>query len=430
MEHQPELIQPEHLCPRLRWEKLFAFLPPWPETPATVGRKPCDRNALLKAALYQRLTRRRFLQDLRRHLLESPAMLAALGFDPYQEPPSLERFSSFLADTPPAALETIRVELTQRLLQAGAIPARRLGFDSCPIASWVRENNLKTSLHSSRFDKNVPPKGDPDARLGVRIHYPFPDKSEVEYFWGYRNHTLADLEAELPLWEITHPNSVGEVTAAIPLLSVASSRLGLHPESVCCDAEYDAESILRYIVQDLNAKPYIARNPRRTQDSSGFQRQGQKVCCPAQLPMYRYGRMTVKGNTYLQYRCPLHYGPRQEQLLCPANHPKFSHQKGCNYLHRLTPSIRDHIPYGTEEFKTNYSRRTAIERVFSRLLSITIEEPSVRGLPSVSNHCTLAHIAVLLVAWAAHSLGHRDKIRFISNFVPEFLNTPSGCSQI
>ena len=184
MEHQPELIQPEHLCPRLRWEKLFAFLPPWPEAPATVGRKPCDRNALLKAALYQRLTRRRFLQDLRRHLLESPAMLAALGFDPYQEPPSLERLSSFLADTPHAALETIRVELTQRLLQAGAIPARRLGFDSCPIASWVRENNLKTSLHSSRFDKNVPPKGDPDARLGVRIHYPFPDKSEVEYLLG------------------------------------------------------------------------------------------------------------------------------------------------------------------------------------------------------------------------------------------------------
>ncbi len=297
MEDQPELLRPEHLARRLRWERLWEFLPPWPQAPARQGRKPCDRSALLKAAIYQRLTRRRFLQDLRRHLLESPALLATLGFDPYQEPPSLERLSSFLSDTPHGVLENVRIQLTRNLLQTGALPARHLGFDSCPVASWVRENNLKTCLRSSRFDKTTPPQGDPEARLGVRIHYPFPDKSEVRYFWGYRNHTLADLEAELPLWEITHPNSVAEVTAAIPLLSTAATTLGLRPESVCCDAEYDAENILRYIFQDLKAKAYVPRNARRTQDSSGFRRQGDKVFCPANLSMYRSGRMSVKDHT-------------------------------------------------------------------------------------------------------------------------------------
>ncbi len=422
MKHQPELLQPEQLAPRLRWEKLFQFLPPWPEPPAHYGRKRWERGALLKAAIYQRLTRHRFLQDLRRHLLESPALAAAVGFDPYQEPASLERFSSFLADTPHGCFETIRLELARHLLQAGALPARHLGFDSCPIPAWVRENNLKTGLRSSRFDKTVPPKGDPEARLGVGIHYPFPEKSEVHYFWGYRNHTLADLEAELPLWEITHPNSVGEVTAAIPLLSTATTQLGLHPESICCDAAYDVESILRYIVVDLKAKAFVPRNPRQTQDASGFQQQQDKVFCPARLSMYRYGRMTVKGNTYLQYRCPLHYGPRQDLLLCPANHPKFSQQKGCNYLCRLNDTIRNQIPYGTAEFKSRYGRRTAVERIFSRLLSITIQEPSVRGLASVRNHCTIAHIAVLLVALAAHQVGCQEKIRFISTFVPDFLD--------
>ena len=49
MDQQPELIQPEHLSPRLRWEKLFAFLPPWPELPAQYGRKPYEWSALLKA---------------------------------------------------------------------------------------------------------------------------------------------------------------------------------------------------------------------------------------------------------------------------------------------------------------------------------------------------------------------------------------------
>ena len=424
MEDQPDLLRPEHLAPRLRWQRLFDFLPPWPQAPAQQGRKPCDRSALLKAAIYQRLTRRRFLQDLRRHLLESPALLSALGFDPYQPPPSLERFSSFLSDTPHDLLEKIRIQLTQNLLQSGALPARHLGLDSCPVASWVRENNLKTSLRHSRFDKTCPPQADPDARLGVRIHYPFPDKSEVRYFWGYRNHTLADLEAELPLWEITEPNSVGEVTVARPLLSNATATLGLHPQSVCGDAEYDVEALLRYIVQDLKARPFMAYNRRNVQDQAGFRREAQRVFCPANLLMYRHGRMTVKGTTYLQYQCPLHYGPHLELLLCPANHPKFSQQKGCNYLWRLSDSVRDQVPYGTPQFREHYNRRTAVERIFSRLLSITIEEPSVRGLASVRNHCTISHIAVLLVAWAAHRLGHENKTRFVSTFVPDFLSTP------
>jgi hypothetical protein len=423
MDHQPELIQPEQLPPRLRWEKLFTFLPAWPQSPAAYGRKPYERGALLKALIYQRLTRRRFLQDLYRHLLENPPLLAALGFDPYQIPPSVERFSSFLADTDSTLLQNLRMQLVRTLLDLGVVTGHHLGLDSCPIASWVRENNLKVSLRYKRFDKTSPPKGDPDAAVGVRVHYPAPGQSQIQYFWGYRNHILADLEAELPVWEITQPNSVAEMTLAVPLLSSAVSTLALHPESVCGDSEYDVEAILRYILHDLKAKAFVPQNPRR-RDQSGFHREGQQVLCPAKLPMHRHGRMTVKGITYLQYRCPLYFGPRQQLLLCPANHPKFSLQKGCNYLWRLTDTVRDLIPYGTEQFQLHYNRRTAVERIFSRLLSIAIQEPSVRGLVSVRNHCTIAHIAVLLVALAAHRLGHHDKIRFIATFVPDFLSAP------
>lgn len=428
MSDQLELLQPEHLSPRLRWEKLFAFLPPWPQSASSQeGRKPYDRSALLKALIYQRLTRRRFLQDLHRHLLENPPILAALSFDPYQLPPSLERFSSFLADTPHVLLETIRTQLVRTLLDAGVIKGRHLGLDSCPIASWVRENNLKASVRGRRFDNTSPPQADPDARVGVRIHLRGPGKSQVQFFWGYRNHTLADLEAELPVWEITQPNSVAEVTVAIPLLSTVLSTLELQPESISGDAEYDVEAILRYIQQELKAEAFIPYNPRN-QDKSGFRREGQQVFCPANLVMHRHGRMTVKSITYLQYRCPLYFGSDERLLLCPANHPKFSRQKGCNYLLRLTDTPRDQIPYGTEQFKLHYNRRTAVERIFSRLLTITIQEPSVRGLASVRNHCTIGHIAVLLVALAAHRSGHPDKIRFICTFVPEFLSrAPDEC---
>ena len=65
--------------------------------------------------------------------------------------------------------------------------------------------------------------------------------------------------------------------------------------------------------------------------------------------------------------------------------------------------------------------QTGIERVFSRLLAICLQEPSVRGLVSVRNHCTIGHITALLVALAANRLGQTDKIRFVRTFVPRFL---------
>lgn len=47
--------------------------------------------------------------------------------------------------------------------------------------------------------------------------------------------------------------------------------------------------------------------------------------------------------------------------------------------------------------------------------------PTVRGLGAILNHCTIAHISVLLVATAAHHLGHSDKLAFVRSFVPNFL---------
>jgi hypothetical protein len=139
--------------------------------------------------------------------------------------------------------------------------------------------------------------------------------------------------------------------------------------------------------------------------------------------MHRKGKMTSGGKTYLQYTCPLHWGKKYQgqYLLCPAGHPKFFKQKGCNYLLRLSPSVRDMIAYGTRRFKLAYNRRTSAERIFSRLLSISMQRPTVIGLAATKNHCTVAHITVLLVALTAHRLGYCDKIRFVKSFVPSLV---------
>jgi hypothetical protein len=58
------------------------------------------------------------------------------------------------------------------------------------------------------------------------------------------------------------------------------------------------------------------------------------------------------------------------------------------------------------------------ERIFSRLLDLAMQNPIVRGLRAISNHCTVAHITILLVGLAAARTGNKDKIRFVKSFLP------------
>ena len=87
MSDQPELLQPEHLPPRVKWEKLFSFLPlPADPQPKGRGRPPTPPSVVLKALIYQRLARLQFLRQLHTQLLENPSIWAALGADPYRKP--------------------------------------------------------------------------------------------------------------------------------------------------------------------------------------------------------------------------------------------------------------------------------------------------------------------------------------------------------
>lgn len=420
---QERLLHAEHLPPRIRYQRLFADLPCLP-IPGGRGRPRTDPNALLRCLVYRCLRGLSSLSDLVYSLAENPSLAEAAGFDPFGSLPTVERFSQWLRSTPNQDLQQIRIGLVQRLVQRGVVAGVTLALDGSPVPSPVRENNLKTCV-SDRFNKRHFPKSDPEARLGVYRAYVGSHK--IGYFWGYRNHIVVDFETELPLWELTQPANCHESRFAIPLLEACHRQLGLPVQTVCADSGYDSEKILAYIIEQLQAQPIIAPNARY-QPKPDFRVQGKVVLCPAQLPMVSKGRMTPKktGITYRQYCCPLHYRKkmRQRLLFCPAAHPKFLSQKGCYYLMRETPSYRSHIPYGSSQFASLYKKRTSAERVFSRLLCVAMQKPTVRGLLATQNHCTIAHITVLLVANAACARGHPDKLAFVRSFVPNFLADP------
>jgi len=420
---QCDLLPAETLPSRVHYDFLFEHLPSLFLQGNKRGRPPFPHDALLRALIYKALRRLKTLTDLAFELQNNPTICHAVGLNLYETPPSIERFSYFLRETPHPVLQTVRIQLVQALLKEKVISGKHLVMDSCALLAKVRENNLKSSV-SNRFDKTKRPKGDPDARLGILTHFPHPFQKEIRYFWGYRNHIVTDAEEELPLWEVTHPANISEIHQAIPMLQRTKEIFSLMIDTVSGDALYDTENILRFIIRDLKAQAVIPQNPRNNQTTS-YVLKGNDVYCQADLPMYRKGKMTVKKTavTYLQYACPIHFGKeRQRHLICPAVHPKFITQKGCNVLIRLTPSIRQHINYGSEAFKELYKKRTSVERVFSRLLSIAMQDSPVIGINATKNYCTIAHITVLLVALAAKRLGHQDKIRFVRSFVPNFLS--------
>lgn len=416
---QLPLLRGIHLPPLLPYSLLWPNLPALPLDPApqsSRGRKRYDHNLLLRPLLFRCLAAIPTLTALTQILDMNPGLLDAIGLDPLHGSPPVERFSSFIRDTPHSVLQQVRLPLVRALIEEGIIRGHVLAMDSCPVIAPLRENNLKTRLLHDRFDKTLFPKADPDARLGVRIH--FPGKRKVTYFWGYRHHTISDADSELPLWEETHPANTSEPKVALLMLRAVQA-LGLSIRHVAGDSAYDVEAVLACIINELQAQPVV---PRRSHESttSDYTIRNDQVLCAADLPMVHRGKMTVNGYTYRQYACPLYLRKtfQQKFLACPAFHPKFFQQKGCNALIRLTPSIRSQIAYDTEQFRTIYHKRTAVERSYSRLLSLTLEHPTVRGLNATRNHCTIAHIATLLVALTAARRGEPDKIRAIRSFIP------------
>ncbi|NIR50360.1 transposase [candidate division KSB1 bacterium] len=389
------------------------------------GRKPIQREAILQALIFKSLKSISTLTELRRELHDNPSAALCCGFDIRKPIPSVERFSAFLRETENKELAHIRNQLVHQLIELSIIDGKYSAIDSCPILANVKENNLKTNV-KNRFDKTKPPKGDLDVRLGVIITFPQGQK-KVQFFWGYRNHVVSDAKTELPLWEITKPANVHDSTMFIPIFDLLQKEFHFDIQAVMADAIYDTASILKYIRRTLAAKPRVARNPRNTQRTDEaeirYAKSGNRIC-EAGLEMLSRGTFYDKSQDRWRQKwvCPLHHSRKVQQhyMLCPVFHPKFFSQKGCYAYKRIDDDIRKEIDYGSESFKKDANLRTSSERIFSRLLSICMQNPSVVGLNATANHCTIAHITVLLVALTAAKNDVKEQIRFIKSFLPNF----------
>jgi len=94
-------------------------------------------------------------------------------------------------------------------------------------------------------------------------------------------------------------------------------------------------------------------------------------------------------------------------------YPK-NQMKGIKGVLRVDRKFRSH---GPQDLRRAYRKRTAVERVFSRLKNLTgLTQHNLRGLDKITFHSQLCILAMLLTAQAASNTGKTGKCRSIRYF--------------
>lgn len=403
------------------------------------GPAPLARAPFVAAYLVKLDQQKRYMSDLRRYLLEHPALVWVLGFpltpsesyswgfDLAATVPTQRLFLAALRKLDNRSLQFLldsTVALIKQELPASVNFGQTIAVDTKHIIAWVKENNPKVFIQAGRYDKHNPPRADRDCRLGVKKRTnqtnaqsetkpdttatpttnPHPARSVVvtDVYWGYGSGVVA---TTLPDWgefvlaEYTQTFDRNDITYFFPLMKQTQRRLGFRPPFGALDAAFDAFYIYDYFAeaQGFAAVPLSLRGPvERSFNEAGL------PLCQAGLAMPLKStficRTTAVEHQRGRYACPLLY-PQQVADTCPVNHKKWP-KGGCVVTMATSPGarLRYQIDRQSEAYKRIYHQRTATERINSLAVELGIERPKLRNRRSITNQNTLIYILLNLRA--------------------------------
>jgi transposase len=195
---------------------------------------------------------------------------------------------------------------------------------------------------------------DPDARWG---------KKRKDYlFFGYKVHLIVDTKSQLPL-EVSVSAGNGDDSSQVkPLLKGAKTN---HPEviinSVAMDSAYDAYENYRFVIEDINASPIIALNPRISKLGRITAAEDGSYRCMAGLALIYRGRDNQQNR--MKFRCPAALGKYQCHMQASCSPSAY----GRTFYVSPYRDYRLHgpIPRGSAEWQKKYHGRTSVERANS-----------------------------------------------------------------
>ena len=364
------------------------------------------------------------VESLRRELLRNAQLRQVCGFEVTRGAaavPSRFAYTRFLRslmdhDDMIEGIFASLVEELSGLLDGFGV---RLACDGKAVRSHGRRRRTGAASEADG-------RRDLDADVGVKRYRGIREDGSVwekiTKWFGYKLHLVVDSHWELPVaFEVTKA-SAGEQPVAHRLLDALDVR---HPallercEYFSADKGYDTGSLSRRLWDTHQVRPVIdIRNlwdkdePSRplgdSLDLVHDHRGAVYCCCPRtgrQRPMV-YGGFEADRET-LKYLCPARHHKRP----CPgANDCSVGHSVRVP----ISPDKRTFppLPRATMSWQREYSRRTAVERVNSRLdVSFGLERHYIRGLAKMRLRCGLALIVMLAMALGRVRHNQHERLR-------------------
>jgi hypothetical protein len=358
------------------------------------GRLPHPATAYLKAFMVLLLEGQKYLTQLAQYLREHPALVAFLGFGLTPDANSPHGFD--VARSVPCARHLRRKYKTtdlvwlNQLLSHTVQSAKRLAPELQQVLAVdvkhqyapVQENNPKAYV-KQRFDPTKQPKGDPEARLGVKRRHnqvagQVAQAGQVEYVWGYGTGiAVAQTKTKLTfvIADLTQPFNQTDVTYGLPLQTLAERNFGAPFLHFTADAAFDSSDLYEGRPPGgIAAIPLNLRGQGKTRLSA----QGVPLCDCNDQPM-RWVRRTKKLHQQVNF------------FVCGACHHKRQ------MLDREGNRLRLLLDRKSALYQQVYRHRTAAERVNSQATALGIECPQQRGLASVSVRNRLTYLVLNLL---------------------------------
>lgn len=404
---------------------------PWP------GPRPQPRAPFVAAYLVKLHEQRRSMGDLRRFLIEHPALVWLLGFPLVPDPatphgfdvarsvPSRRQFNRVLRALAPEALQFV-LDSTVAGIRTSLPPDTAATFgqviagDTKHILAWVKENNPKAYVGAGRYDKTRQPTGDPDCKLGVKqrrnrspemdtpptpAHEAQPASQRVAddaVYWGYASGVVATKVSawgEVVLAERTRPFNESDISYFAPLMQQTEQRLGFRPPYGAWDTAFDAHYVYDYFhaAGGFAAVPLNSgkRGSGRTFDAAGH------PCCAAGLGMpvllrYWDRTSTLVPHARAKHGCPLLH-PTPTGSACPIQDPHFA-RGGCTttLATSMGARLRHQLDRDSATYRAIFQQRTVVERINSQAEALGIERPKLRNQRSIANQNTLIYVLINL----------------------------------
>lgn len=433
-------------------------------------------RALIAGVVFQHASIALLLRELRRN----PALLGVCGFDPLprqgrpkqtlrRDPrtgvvqvvslaapcrdnvPDGSNFSRFLANVTAleeahglvsGMMDTLRAQLMEALPDFG----RHLGYDGKAIESHStgRVRKGKDSASDADADWGKHETCGVDARTGKAW-------KKVKSWFGYGLHLIADSEYEIPVWFDVTKASASEVkrlSGAVDELFAQEPELAQRCADFSADKGLDSGALKAKLWDEHQVRPLIDTRSmwREEKERPGYDpskpilralypdrvdtvlhsEKGEVLCrCPVtgeERPMAFQGFESDRGA--LKYRCPsAAYGFEcKGQAQCYRG----AGVKAGAYGRIVRIALEDHdrriftpTPWGSPSWRRGYRRRTALERINSRVDgSFGFEHHFIRGQAKMKAQVGLALCVMMALALAAVREGCRERMRSLVRPVP------------